>query len=213
MIRVLIVDDHTVVREGLKQIFSDESDIEIIDEARTGDEGLAKIEKYRPDVVLLDISLPGKSGIEIIKQVKSQGIPSKILVLTMYSEDQYAIRVMKSGADGYLTKDSASVELLSAVRQIFHKGKYINPSLAIKLASEVNTHSDKPLHERLSDREFQVMKMLAAGKMVSEIASELNLSVKTISTNRSRILEKTGLRNNAELMSYALKNGLVEQVD
>ncbi|MFA4839173.1 MAG: response regulator transcription factor [Candidatus Neomarinimicrobiota bacterium] len=210
MIRVLIIDDHTVVREGLKQIFSDESDIEIVDEARTGDEGLAKIEKHRPDVILLDISLPGKSGIEIIKQVKNRKIPSKILVLTMYSEDQYAMRVLKSGADGYLTKDSASAELLSAVRQIFHKGKYINPSLAIKLAFEIDAHSEKPLHERLSNREFQVMKMLAAGKTVSEIASELNLSVKTISTNRSRLLEKMGLRNNAEVMKYAMKNGLVE---
>ncbi|MDD5765714.1 MAG: response regulator transcription factor [Candidatus Marinimicrobia bacterium] len=210
MIRVLIIDDHTVVREGLKQIFSDESDIEVVDEARTGDEGLAKIEKHRPDVILLDISLPGKSGIEIIRQVKNQKIPSKILVLTMYSEDQYAIRVLKSGADGYLTKDSASAELLSAVRQIYHKGKYINPSLAIKLASEIDDHSEKSLHERLSNREFQVMKMLAAGKTVSEIALELNLSVKTISTNRSRLLEKTGLRNNAEVMKYAMKNGLVE---
>lgn len=210
MIRVLIVDDHTVVREGLKQIFSGEEDIQVAAEACNGDEAITEVQKDHFDVVVLDISMPGKCGIEIIRQIKSIQPKSKILVLSIYPEEQYAVRVMKSGADGYLSKDCASSELISAVRQIFLKGKFISQSQAIQLAIEIDGGEEREPHRRLSNREFQVMLMIASGKTVGQIADELHLSVKTISTNRARILEKMKMKNNAELVQYAIRNNLVE---
>lgn len=210
MIKLLIADDHTVVREGLRQIVSETNDMVIAGEASNGQEVLDQVRKGECDVVLLDISLPGRSGLDILKQLKSERPTLPMLVLTMYPEEQYAVRAFKAGASGYLTKNSSPVELIAAIRKVISGGKYINPSLAEKLAFEVEIDSKSPLHERLSNREYQVMCMIASGKTVGEIAEELSLSVKTISTNRAKILVKMNLRNNAEIMRYAIKNNLVD---
>jgi two-component system invasion response regulator UvrY len=209
-IRVLIADDHTIVREGLKQILAETPDMTVVDEAGNGQEVLDKAAQVDPDVVLLDISMPGRSGLDILKQLKTERPTVAVLVLSMYSEEQYALRALKAGASGYLTKESAPDKLIEAIRMVSRGRKYISASVAEKLAYNLELGEEKPPHESLSDREYQVMCMIASGKTVKEIAADLALSVKTISTYRTRILEKMGLRNNAALTHYAVQNRLVE---
>ena len=210
MIRILIADDHAIVREGLKQIIGETSDMVIAGEASNGHEALNKVFKNDYDVVVLDITMPGINGLDVLKQIKAQRPKLPILVLTMHPEDQYAVRVLRAGASGYLTKESASDELITAIRKISAGRKYVSSSLAEKLAFGLEVDAEKPPHETLSDREYQVMCMIGSGKTVKEIADELFLSVKTISTYRTRILEKMNMKNNAELTHYAIKQGLVE---
>ncbi len=210
MIKILVADDHAIVREGLKQILADNSDMVVAGEAVDGQEVLEQVRKEDWDLILLDISMPGRGGIDTLKQLKVEKPKLPVLVLSMYPEDQYAIRALKAGASGYLTKGSAPEELIEAIQKVSQGGRYISKSLAESLAFHVGSNSDKPLQETLSDREYQVMIMIASGKTVSEIAKELSLSVKTISTNRVRALKKMGMKNNAELTFYAIKHGLVK---
>jgi len=210
MIKILIADDHAVVREGLKQIISETSDMIVADEADNGQDVLDKVSEQNFDVVLLDITMPGRSGLDVLKQLKSKKPKLPVLMLSVHPEEQYAVRTLKSGADGYLTKGSATDELIAAIRKISQGKKYISSSLAEKLAFDLDLDHEKPRHEMLSDREYQVMSMIASGKSVKEIADELSLSVQTISTYRSRILEKMKMKNNAEIIYYAVKQGLVD---
>lgn len=209
MIRVLIADDHPVVRRGLVQIVSAESDMAVVGEAANVQELLALARKERHDVVLLDISMPGRNGLEAIKELKQERPQLPILVLSMHPEDQYAVRALKLGAAGYMTKESVPEELVRALRKVISGGRYISPSLAEKLAVTVAAGADRP-YETLSDREYQVLCMIASGKVITQIAAELSLSVKTISTYRARILEKMSMRTNAELTRYAIENRLVD---
>jgi len=204
-----VADDHAIVREGLKQIVADSPDMVVAGEAVDGQEVLEQVRKEHWDLILLDLSMPGRSGIDTLKDLKTEKPKLPILVLSMYPEEQYAIRALKAGAAGYLTKESAPEELIEAIRKVSQGSKYISASLAESLASHVERNSDKPAHETLSDREYQVMLMIASGKTVTEIANELSLSVKTISTNRVRALRKMGMKNNAEFTYYAIKHGLV----
>jgi DNA-binding NarL/FixJ family response regulator len=206
----MIVDDHMIVREGLKQIITESSDIEVVDEASNGTEALDKVKRVECDVLLLDISMPGRSGLEILKDLKNEAPAISVLILTMHPEEQYAVRVLKAGASGYLTKESAPDELIDAIRKVSEGGKYISSTLAEKLAFDLEIDTGKPRHEALSDREFEVMCLIASGKTVTEIADEIVLSVKTISTYRSRILEKMRMKTNAELTYYSIKNQLVD---
>jgi len=208
-IRLLIGDDHAVVRKGMKQILAETRDIVVADEAGNGREVLEKVQKDDFDMVLLDISMPGRDGLEVLKELKSLRPKLPVLMLSMYPEEQYAVRSLRSGASGYLTKDSAPDELISAIRKVSSGGKYVSASLAEKLAHKLGADVEKPLHEALSDREYQVMCMIASGKTVKEIGEELSLSVKTVSTYRSRILNKMRLKGNAELTRYAIDNKLV----
>lgn len=210
MIRIIITDDHPIFREGLKRIIEKTSDMVVADEASTGEELLGKIGEKNFDLVLLDIAMPGRGGLEILDQLKTANPNLRILVLSMYPEERYAVRVLKSGAAGYLTKDKASDELIKAIRKISDGGKYVSLSLAEKWAFDLELGGEKPLHGSLSNREYQVMLMIASGKTLKEIVEELSLSVTTISTYRSRILKKMKLSNNAEITYYAIKNGLVE---
>ena len=210
MIKILIADDHAVVREGLKQIVAETSDMEITDEASAGHEVLDKVRDNEYDVLVLDISMPGGDGLNILKQIKRERPKLPVLVLSMHPEEQYAVRVLKAGAAGYLTKESAPAELISAIRMVSTGRKYVSSFLAEKLAFDLESDRGKALHETLSDREYQVMGMIASGKRVKEISEELCLSIKTISTYRSRILEKMHMKSNAELTHYAIKEGLVE---
>jgi len=209
MIKILVADDHAIVREGLKQIVADSPDVVVAGEAVDGREVLEQVQKEHWDLILLDLSMPGRSGIDTLKDLKIEKPKLPVLVLSMYPEEQYAIRALKAGAAGYLTKESAPEELIEAIRKVSQGSKYISASLAESLASHVERNSDKPAHETLSDREYQVMLMIASGKTVTEIANELSLSVKTISTNRVRALRKMGMKNNAEFTYYAIKHGLV----
>ena len=210
MIRVIIADDHTIVRDGLKQLLSAESDLEVVGEARDGHEALKIARDTDFDVLLLDMSMPGKGGMELIKQVKSEKPKVRILVLSMHAEHQYAVRAIKSGASGYLTKDSASMQLLSAIRKVAGGGAFISAEVAEQLAHSAMPHAEGPPHASLSDREYQVFQLLVAGTSVSEIAQQLNLSVKTVSTHKARLMEKMGLANQTELVRYAIKHRLVD---
>lgn len=210
MIRVLIADDHAVVRQGLKQILGDTRDIVVAGEAHNGQEVLDRMRADAWDLVVLDISLPDHSGLDILKQLRAERPGLPVLVLSMYAEDQYAIRVLKAGASGYLTKDSAPDELVKAIRKVVSGGRYVSSFLAEKLAFEIGADSSRAPHETLSDREFQVLRLLAAGKSVKEIAVELYLSVKTVSTYRARLLQKMNLTTNAELIHYAIHNHLID---
>ena len=210
MIKILIAEDHTLVRKGLIQILSEMDDVELVDEASNGEETIDKVSQEDYNLVLLDISLPGRSGLDVLKQLKCLKPDLPVLILSMYPEEQYAVRSFKAGASGYLTKKSAPDELIAAIRKVVQGKKYITASLAEKLAFAVETDTDKDLHESLSDREYQVMCMIASGKTVSEIADILSLSVKTISTHRSRLLDKMNFQNNAQLTYYAIKRGLVD---
>lgn len=210
MIRVLIADDHPIVREGLKQILSETDDILVVDEAANGQEVLSLAWNNNYDVVLLDISMPGRDGLEVLRELKHQKPKLPVLILSMYPEEHYAIRVLRGGAAGYLTKSSAPDELISAIRKVAAGRKYISSSLAERLTYELDRDAERPVHESLSDREYQVMNMIASGKTIKEIADELCLSVKTVSTYRSRILEKMNMKNNAEIVLYAVQNKLVD---
>jgi two-component system, NarL family, invasion response regulator UvrY len=209
MISVLIADDHTVVRQGLKQILSSDAQLRVIGEAANGDEVLSLVKSLRVDALVLDISMPGKNGLDVLKELKRTHPTLPVLVLSMHPEDQFAIRILRAGAAGYVTKESAPDELIGALRKVCSGGKYVSPQLAEKLAIFIEQEQSGPLHEQLSDREYQVLRMLALGKTVSEIADELLLSVKTISTYRTRVLEKMKMTTNAELTRYALQNQLV----
>jgi two-component system invasion response regulator UvrY len=208
-IKIIIADDHTIVREGLKQILNETQDIKVADEAGNGRELLKKLRGSRYDAVLLDISMPELNGLDALKQIKSIKPDLPVLVLSMHPEEQYAVRALRAGASGYLTKESASDELIHAVRKIVTGRKYISQTVAEKVALELNANNEKPLHESLSDREYQVLCFLASGKTVTEIARELSLSIKTISTYRTRILQKMCMDNNAQLTHYAVQNSLV----
>lgn len=210
MIRILIADDHPIVRRGLKQILSDEPDMAVPGEARDAAEVLDLVQKGAWDIVILDITMPGKNGLDVLKDLRQKYPKLPVLVLSIHPEDQYAVRALKTGAAGYLTKESAPEELVKAIRKILNRGKYVSPSLAERLAFELESDTEKAFHLRLSNREYQVMVMIAAGKRLTEIADEISLSVKTISTYRSRILEKMNFRNNAEITNYAIRNSLIE---
>ena len=209
-IRVFIADDHAIVREGLKQILGDSPDIVVAGEAENGVDAIKLFRKSKCHVMLLDISLPDKSGIEVLKQVKKERPETAVLMLSMHREDQYAIRSLKAGAAGYLTKQSAPKELVTAIRQVATGQKYVSAALAQELAAAVGEDHEAALHDTLSDREYQTLTMIASGKTVSDIARELSLSVKTISEYRARLLVKMKLKNSAELTHYAIKNQLIE---
>ena len=210
MIRVLVVDDHPIVREGLKQILSDTEDILVVDEADSGQAVLTSAARSNFDVVLLDISMPGRDGLEVLRELKQQKPKLPVLILSMYPEEHYAVRVLRAGASGYLTKSSAPDELISAIRKVASGRKYISSTLAERLTYELDRDADRPMHEVLSDREYQVMHMISTGKSVKEIAEALGLSVKTVSTYRSRIMEKMNMKNNAQMTFYAVENHLLD---
>ncbi|MDI6743286.1 MAG: response regulator transcription factor [Smithella sp.] len=209
MIRILVADDHAVVRQGVKQILADVEDMTVKDEAQNGIETLKKVTEQDYDVVLLDISMPGRSGLEVLEDIKARRPKLPVLILSMHPEEQYAVRALKAGAAGYLTKASAPQELIGAIRKAAGGGKYVTASLAEKLVDQLETDTEKLPHELLSNREHQVMLMLAGGKSVSDIADELNLSVKTISTYRTRVMSKMGMKKNAELTLYAVHNKMI----
>lgn len=209
MIRVIIADDHSLVRKGIKQIIDETKDIYVNAEASNGHELLSRIREEYFDIVLLDISMPGRNGIDILKQIKAENKKIQVLILSMHPEEQYAIRALKAGAAGYLTKESAPEELITAIKEVYNGKKYVSFNLTEKLIFELGVDSSKLPHENLSDREYEVMCLLASGKTVSEIAMEIYLSVKTISTYRSRILKKMNLKNNAEITKYAIENDLI----
>jgi two-component system invasion response regulator UvrY len=209
MIRVLIVDDHAILRRGLRDLLSDEFHGAAFGEASNAQQALEELGKQKWDVALLDIGLPGKSGLDLLKELRAQWPRLPVLVLSVYPEDQFAVRVLKAGAEGDMTKESAPEELVKAVRKILAGGRYVSSMLAEKLALSVRKDLTRTPHETLSDREYEVMCGIGSGKTVTEIAGELSLSVKTISTYRTRILEKLGLKNSAEIARYAIRNGLV----
>jgi DNA-binding NarL/FixJ family response regulator len=207
--KILIVDDHAVVRQGIKQILSEMNEPVEIGEAGNGGDAMQLLRKQAWDMVLLDIGLPGKNGIEVLKQIKGEWKKLPVLMLSMYPEDQYALRAIRAGASGYMTKETAPDDLLSAISKVRGGGRYISPEVAEKLVFELDEVSDELPHLALSDREFEVLRFIASGRTVSEIADELSLSVKTISTYRTRILEKMKMKHNAELTHYAIKHELV----
>jgi len=208
--RILITDDHAVVRQGLKLILADHFRKAVFGEARNAQEALNRVWKEKWDVVILDITMPGRNGLELLKEIKRSRPKLPVLVLSMHPEDQFAVRMLKTGAAGYLTKESAGEELVGAINKVVAGGRYISPSLAERMASYLDIDVHKAPHERLSDREFLILRMIASGKSVGQIAKELSLSVSTVSTYRGRILEKTDMKNNAELTHYAVQKGLVD---
>lgn len=209
MLNVLLADDHAVVRKGLKGILEQAADPMTFGEATNGEEVLEKVRKEKWDFLVLDIAMPGLNGLDILKQLKLEQPSLPVLVLSMYPEQQFALRVMKAGASGYLTKESAPEELVKAIQKIRRGGKYISAYLADRLAQKLSNGENKLPHELLSDREYQVLCMISQGKTVKQIATELVLSVKTVSTYRSRILDKMNMKTNADLVSYCLRNKLI----
>ena len=208
MINIIIVDDHAVVRSGIKHILLERPDIKVVAEARNGSEAMKHLRENSADIVLLDISMPDKSGIEVLKNIRSQHPDVSVLILTMHPEEQYAIRALKGGAAGYITKDSAPSELISAVLKISSGKRYISASLAEKLAGMLDISTERAPHEMLSDRELEVLLLIASGRSMTEIADSLNLSIKTVSTYKSRILLKMNLKSTADIIRYAIKNNL-----
>lgn len=208
MIRLLLADDHQLVRDGLKRILGAASDLEVAGEAANGDEALALVKANDYDLALIDMSMPGLAGIALIKRLRAEKPKLRILVLSMHGEDQYAARALKAGAAGYLTKDSASAQLLGAIRKVAAGGMLISEAAAASLVQAAS--SDAPPHAALSDREFEVFRLLAAGRAPNEIAKKLHLSVKTVSTHKARVLHKLGLGSTAELVRYALEHRLLE---
>jgi len=209
MSRILIVDDHAVVRHGLRQLLKEIPDVAHIGEAQNAKEVMGMVQGQTWDLIVLDLTLPDKIGIEVLKDLKRDSPQTPVLVMSMLPEDQYGMSVLKAGASGYLPKESAPEELVNAVRKVLRGGRYISLNLAEHLAFDLGPGVEKPLHETLSDREYQVMCLLASGKTNSEVADQLSLSTKTVSTYRSRVLIKMKLRTNAELMNYAFRNKLV----
>ncbi|MBI5846405.1 MAG: response regulator transcription factor [Nitrospirae bacterium] len=210
MYKILIADDHPIVRKGLRQILEEGGIVRKVEEAGSGKEAVEKVRNGSFDVALLDISMPEMSGLEALDEIKKLRPSMPVLILSIYAEEEYAVRALRSGASGYMTKKSAPDELIAAIRKIVRGGRYISPSLADFLASHLTGESDKPLHETLSTREFQVMRMIAAGRSLKEIAYDMSLSPKTISTFRTRILQKMQMQNNADLIQYAIKNKLTD---
>ncbi len=210
MIRILIADDHAILRRGLKEILVDELKDAIFAEAGNAQQVLTDVRKQVWDLVILDITMPGRSGLDLLRDLKQLQPELPVLVLSMHPEDQYAKRVLRSGAAGYMNKETAPKELVTAIRKILDGGRYVSAALAEKLASDLSADAARLPHERLSDREFEVLRMIASGKTVSQIAEELHLSVTTVSTHRARILEKMDMANNAELMRYAMINALID---
>jgi DNA-binding NarL/FixJ family response regulator len=210
MIKVLVADDHAVVRRGLRQILSETPDILVAGEAATAAEVMSLARDQRWTVIVLDISLPGATGLQLLSEVRRERPETPVLILTAHPEDQYAVRAIRAGAAGFLSKETAPDKLIEAVRKVAGGGRYVSAELAETLASLLAGEGQGEPHERLSDREFEIFKMLASGKTVSEVAAELTLSVKTVSTHRTRILKKMEMRTNAELTHYAMRNRLVE---
>jgi two-component system, NarL family, invasion response regulator UvrY len=208
MINILIVDDHAIVRRGLMQIMREEPDIEVSETANSR-EALKLVREKSWDMLVLDLDLPGKSGLELLKEIKNERPALPVLILSVYPEEQFAVRTLKAGAAGFMSKDTAPEELIKAIRKVLSGGKYINESVAEKLLSGLSSKIDGMPHEGLSDREFQILCLFGSGKSVSEIAAELSLSVATISTHRARILEKMSMKTTAELVRYAIENRLV----
>ena len=213
MIRVVVADDHTIVREGLKRLLDASADLEVVGEAQNGHEVIERVRNLEFDLLLLDMSMPGKSGVELIKQVHSEKPKLKILVLSMHEEHQYAVRAIRSGASGYLTKESASTQLVEAIRKVAGGGAFISSEVAQQLALGAMPDSKGALHEALSDRQFQVFRLIAGGTSVSDIAAQLNLSVKTVSTHKSNILQKMRMTTQAELIRYAISHRLLDDTD
>ena len=209
-IHVLIADDHAIVRQGLKQILSETEDLLVTGEADDGAEALNLARQQPWDVFLLDVSMPNRNGIDTLKQLKKEFPRLPVLILSMHPEEQYAVRALKAGASGYLTKQSAPELLVTAIRQVASGKKYLSPAVAQQLAEAISDNSDKSPHERITDREYQVLVMIAAGKTLTQIAEGLNLGVATVSTYRARLLEKMGLKSTAELIRYGLEHGLAE---
>ncbi len=211
MIKIVIADDHQLLREGVKKVVNDNIDMKVIGEAEDGNELLSVLDKEIPDILILDITMPGKSGLELLKQLRGFYPNLSVIILSIHSEERFAIRALKAGAYGYLTKSSISEELIKAIRKITTENKkYITSEVAEQLASQVDISTENPLHEELSDREFQVLCMIASGKPVQTIAEELSLSPQTIHTYRTRIKEKMNLESNVEMTRYALENDLIE---
>jgi DNA-binding NarL/FixJ family response regulator len=209
-LRILIVDDHPIVRQGLRQTLADTEEIGDIVEAATPQEALDLVRQREWDVVILDIGLPGRGGLDVLKDIKQEAPRLPVLILSMHAEDQYAVRALRAGAAGYLTKAAAPETLIDAIRKAVSGGRYITPHLAERLATELTADTARPPHAALSDREFEVLRLIASGQTVGDIADRLSLSVKTVSTYRARILEKMRLRNNAELMQYVVTNRLLD---
>lgn len=210
MIRVLVADDHPVVREGLKKMFEKSGNIVVVGEAGDGEELFEHIRKIDYDLVLLDISMPGRNWLELLKELRSQTPNVPVLIVSMHKEEEYIIRALKAGAAGYLTKESLSTELIHAVTKVYNGGKYITASIAEKLAFRLDDNIEVPLHQKLSDREYQVMSMIARGKTTKDIAEELFLSTNTISTYRRRVLEKMNMKGTAEIIHYVFRNRLAD---
>ena len=208
--RILIADDHPVVRQGLRQMLAAEVDLHVVGEAKDGHEVIDLAKRVEWDVAVLDYNMPGKSGIDLVKDLRQRYPERRVLVLSMYPEDRYAMRVLKAGAAGYLTKETAPQELVNALRKVANGGRYVSPALGERLAADLADGGDKPLYETLSDREYQIMWLIASGKTVGEIAAQLFLSPNTVSTYRVRVLRKMRVRNNAELMQYAIRHQLVD---
>ena len=210
MIRIVIADDHTIVREGLMQLLAAAGDFEVVGEAKDGHEALKRVREVEFEVLLMDMSMPGNSGVELIKQVRAEKPKLRILVLTMHEEHQYAVRAIRAGASGYLTKEGASAELVTAIRKVARGGAYISSAVAEQLALNAMPDAKGPPHAALSDREFQVFRMIAEGKSVSDIAERLNLSVKTVSTHKANVMQKMNMTTAGELIRYAIAHNLVE---
>jgi len=209
MLRVLIADDHPVVRQGVKQILTEELELQQFGEARNAKEVLENVSRKKWDILILDINLPDMNGLEILRQLKKVHPDLPVLVLTVFDEDQIAIRVLKAGASGFVTKETMPNELIAAVKKIHSGGRYVSPSLAEKLVFNIYSEDEKPVHHRLSNREYQVICLIAAGKSVKQIAEELYLSIQTIRTYRTRILEKMEMGTDADLIHYAIQHGLI----
>ena len=210
MIKVLMVDDHIMVREGIKRIIDDTNDIDIVAEAASGEEALKALNNIGVDIVLLDISMPGKNGIQTLKEIKKHNPTIKVLMLSMHAEEQYAMRAIKAGASGYLTKDSASDKLVTAIRKIEQGRKHISPEVAELLVTDIYHNEEKDLHSLLSDREFEILKCIIKGNSLKKIASNLSISDKTVSTYRSRLLKKLNLTNTADLIKYGINQNLLD---
>ena len=210
MIRIIVADDHTIVREGLKQLLGAQTDFTVAGEAQDGHDVIRLVREMEFEVLLLDMSMPGRSGIELIKQVRNEKPRLRILVLSMHEERQYAVRAIKAGAAGYLTKESASAQLVTAIRKVASGGAYISSAVAEQIALDAMPQTDGPLHTTLADREYQVFQLIAGGVTVTDIAAQLNLSVKTVSTHKARLLQKMNMSSQSELIRYAISHKLID---